>query len=243
VIPVGSSVATRYPPLVTWALIATNCAVFFYQQTLSVSELNQFIDQFGLIPERLTDSIAHGDDAAANLLPLITLMFLHGGWLHLIFNMWTLWLFGPTIEDRLGHERYVVFYFGCGVAASLTQVAFDPNSTAPMIGASGAIAGVLGSYTVLFPFSRVIVLVPIFVFPFFFELPAVVVIGFWFLAQVFQGTAELLTSSNGGVASWAHVGGFVVGLCLIPFIKQPRRRYRDYYADEGILGFNPQGAR
>jgi membrane associated rhomboid family serine protease len=234
----------RYPPFVTWALISTNCIVFFYQQTLSAGELNQFIDQFGLIPARLTDFFAHNDDAAANLLPLITLMFLHGGWLHLIFNMWTLWLFGPTIEDRLGHGRYIVFYFGCGVAASLTQVAFDPNSTAPMIGASGAIAGVLGAYIGLFPFSRVIVLVPILFFPFFFELPAVVVIGFWFLVQVFQGTAELLTPpSDGGVASWAHVGGFVVGLCLIPFIKQSRRRYRDYHADEGVFGFNPQGTR
>jgi membrane associated rhomboid family serine protease len=241
-IPIRTAVPSRYPPIVTWALISANCIVFLFQQSLSPVELDAFVDQFALIPARCTDVFVNGDADGTALLPFVTMMFLHGGWLHLIFNMWTLWLFGPTVEDRLGYGRYVAFYFGCGIAASLAQVIFDPTSTVPVLGASGAIAGVLGGYMSLFPFSRVIVVVPILFIPLFFEMPAVVFIGFWFLVQLFQGTAELFApSASGGVASWAHVGGFIVGLVLIPFIQRSRRSYRVYYRDEGILGFNTQG--
>lgn len=155
--------------------------------------------------------------------------------------MWTLWLFGPTVEDRLGHGRYLVFYFCCGIAASLVQVLVNPDSTVPVLGASGAIAGVLGCYAGLFPLARVIVLVPIIFIPLFFELPALFFIGLWFLIQVFQGIADLFSSTDGGVASWAHVGGFIAGLMLLPFIRQSHRNYRAYYGDEGVLGFNTQG--
>jgi membrane associated rhomboid family serine protease len=240
-IPIRTAVPSRYPPIITWVLIATNCGVFLFQQSLSPAELNEFIDRFALIPARFFAS-ADTDLTAADFLPFVTMMFLHGGWLHLIFNMWTLWLFGPTIEDRLGHGRYVVFYFCCGIAASFAQVVFNPTSTVPTLGASGAIAGVLGCYMGLFPFARIIVLVPILFLPLFFELPAMLFIGFWFLIQVLQGIADLLMpSSEGGVAWWAHVGGFLVGLILIPFIQRPKQKYRAYYADEGILGFDTQG--
>ena len=245
-IPIKTAVPSRYPPIVTWVLIASNCAVFLFQQSLDPLDLRQFIGQFALVPSRFTDFLAYGDTdyVAGNLVPLVTMMFLHGGWLHLIFNMWTLWLFGPTIEDRLGHGRYVVFYFCCGIAASLMHVTFNPTSTVPALGASGAIAGRLGCYTGLFPFSRVIVLVPILFLPYFFELPAIVFIGLWFAIQIFEGVAQLLMSSDaGGIASWAHVGGFIAGLVLIHFIRRPRPGYRTYYADEGVLGFNPQGLR
>jgi len=169
-------------------------------------------------------------------------MFLHGGWLHLIMNMWTLWLFGPTIEDRLGRGSYLAFYLACGVAAAVAHVVFNPSSTVPALGASGAIAGVLGCYLRLFPWARVIVLVPVLFLPLFFEVPAFLFIGLWFLIQVLQGTAELLTASTGaGVAWWAHVGGFVAGLALGPLLLRSERRYRVYYADEGVLGFDPQG--
>jgi membrane associated rhomboid family serine protease len=158
--------------------------------------------------------------------------------------MWTLWLFGPTVEDRLGHGRYLVFYFCCGIAASLAQVVLNLSSTTPVLGASGAIAGVLGCYLGLFPFARVVVLVPILFLPLFFPVPAAVLIGLWFLIQVFEGVSDLVTaSSGGGVAYWAHIGGFIVGLGFIPFIQRPERTYRAYYADEGILGFNTQGLR
>jgi membrane associated rhomboid family serine protease len=245
-IPIGTAVPSRYPPVITWMLIAANCAVFLFQQSLSPAELNEFIANFALVPARYYGLFAYGemDFWAGDFLPFVTMMFLHGGWLHLIFNMWTLWLFGPTIEDRLGHGRYLVFYFCCGIAASLAQVVFNLNSTTPVLGASGAIAGVLGCYLGLFPFARVVVLVPLLFLPLFFPVPAAVLIGLWFLIQVFEGVSDLVTaSSGGGVAYWAHIGGFIVGLGFIPFIQRPERTYRAYYADEGILGFNTQGLR
>jgi membrane associated rhomboid family serine protease len=202
-----------------------------------------FLSQFALIPARYLDLFAYGDVdlSPADIVPVFTMMFLHGGWLHLILNMWTLWLFGPAIEDRLGHGTYLVFYLACGIAASLTHVAFSLTSTVPALGASGAIAGVLGFYMRLFPLARIVVLVPILFLPLFFEVPAFVFAGLWFLMQVLQGTAELLMASSGGVAWWAHIGGFIAGLVLGAPLRQPERRYRGYQADEGVLGFDPWG--
>jgi membrane associated rhomboid family serine protease len=243
-IPIRNTVATRYPAAVTYALIAANCLVFLFQATLDPLELQEFVARFALIPARYVGLIAYGDSRSAfgDVLPFFTMMFLHGGWLHLIFNMWTLWLFGTTVEDRLGHGRYLAFYFICGIVASLAHVMFNPTSTVPALGASGAIAGVLGGYMLLFPLARVIVLVPIIFIPLFFELPAVVFAGLWFLIQVLQGTVELLGPSKGaGVAWWAHIGGFVAGLLLAPLLVQSVQRYRPYYPDEGVLGFQPSG--
>jgi membrane associated rhomboid family serine protease len=245
-IPSGTAVPSRYPPIITWLLIATDCAVFVFKQSLSPAELNEFIEQFAFIPAHYMDFFGYGDaeHGAADFLPFITMMFLHGGWLHLIFNMWTLWLFGPTIEDRLGHGRYLVFYFCCGIVASLAQLIIDPRSTIPVLGASGAIAGVLGCYMGLFPLARFIILVPILFVPLFFEVPAMAFIGLWFLIQVFQGIADLFASPvAAGVASWAHVGGFIAVLVLIPLIQRQKQGYRAYYGDEGVLGFNTQGLR
>jgi membrane associated rhomboid family serine protease len=158
--------------------------------------------------------------------------------------MWTLWLFGRVVEDRLGSVRYLVFYLGCGFLASVAHAVFNPTSTIPALGASGAIAGVLGAYMRMFPLSRVLVVIPILFFPFFFELPAFFFAGFWFLLQLLQGTADLFTPSTGaGVAWWAHVGGFIAGFLLTPVVRQSARRYRTYYADEGVLGFDPRGRR
>jgi membrane associated rhomboid family serine protease len=244
VIPIRNAVPCRYPPVVTWLLIATNCLVFLLQNSLSPAELEEFLRDFALIPARYTAVLAYGetDLAAADLVPFFTMMFLHGGWLHLIFNMWTLWLFGSTVEDRLGRGRYLAFYLACGVAASIAHVAFNPTSMVPALGASGAIAGVLGCYMRLFPLARVIVVVPILFIPLFFEVYAFVFVGLWFLIQIFQGTLELLLpTSGGGVAWWAHVGGFVAGLTLGPLLVQSARRYRVYYPDEGVLGFDTAG--
>jgi membrane associated rhomboid family serine protease len=242
-IPIQNTVPSRYPPIVTWTLLVINCAVFLIQVGLDPLQLEDFLLRYALIPARYTGALAIGARLeASDFLPFLTMMFLHGGWLHLIFNMWTLWLFGPSVEDRLGHGRYLAFYLACGAAASLAHVIFSPTSTIPALGASGAIAGVLGSYVRLFPLARVIVLVPILFLPLFFEVPALVFVGLWFIIQVLQGTAELLTpSSGGGVAWWAHIGGFVAGLALVPLLHRSERRYRTYYADEGILGFNPYG--
>jgi membrane associated rhomboid family serine protease len=153
-----------------------------------------------------------------------------------------LWVFGPTVEDRLGHGTYLVFYVACGTAAALAHVVFNPTSTVPALGASGAIAGVLGCYVRLFPLARLIVLVPIIFIPLFFEVPALVFVGIWFILQVLQGTAELfMPSSGGGVAWWAHIGGFLAGLALGPVLRRSVRTYRAYYPDEGILGFDTSG--
>jgi membrane associated rhomboid family serine protease len=236
--PIKNVVPSRYPPVVTWGLIAANCIIFLYELSLNPDELEWFLRRFALIPANYTEP----EGGLATYLPFFTMMFLHSGWLHLIFNMWSLWLFGGAIEDRMGPGRYLAFYLACGVLAAATHVAFNPGSTIPALGASGAIAGVMGCYVRLFPLSRLIVVIPVLFIPLFFEVPAVVFIGLWFLLQVLQGTAELFASATAeGVAWWAHIGGFIVGLMLGPLLIYSQQRYRRYYADEGILGFDLSG--
>ncbi len=245
-IPIRSTVAVRSAPILTLLLIAANCAIFLYQISLPALRREIFLIHYALIPVRYFAPDALGVPAPRLLdyLPFATNMFLHGGWLHLIVNMWTLWIFGPAIEDRLGGARFLLFYLACGVLASITHAVFNAASPVPALGASGAIAGVLGCYARLFPFARVIVLVPILFLPLFFELHAILFIGLWFIMQVLQGTAELLRPSlGGGVAWWAHIGGFVAGLAFAGLLVPPRRRYRRYYGDEGIYGFGPDGFR
>jgi membrane associated rhomboid family serine protease len=240
-IPIRTTAPTRYPAFVTWGLIAVNCAVFFLQLRLSPLELEEFLLRFALIPARYSYSetaLTLGD-----FVPFITMMFLHGGWLHLIMNMWMLYLFGPAVEDRMGHGRFFLFYLGCGIAAALAQMISDPYSVIPAVGASGAIAGVLGCTMSLFPLSRVIVMVPVLFLPLFFEVHAVVFMGLWFLLQILQGTVALLQPTEGGVAWWAHVGGFVAGLVAGPLLHRSERRYRVYQPDEGVLGFDTWGRR
>jgi membrane associated rhomboid family serine protease len=239
-LPVRSAVPTRYAPVMTWVLIAVNCGFFLLETSLSPAELEIFLSRFALIPARYFPPDA--DLTPAQYLPFISNAFLHGGWLHLILNMWTLWIFGPTVEDRLGSGRYLLFYLFCGVLASATHAFFNPTSTVPALGASGAIAGVLGCYVRFFPFARLVVVIPIIIVPFFFEVPAIIFAGIWFLLQLVQGTtALLLVPDIGGVAWWAHVGGFLTGFLLGPLLRQPRARYRAYYGDEGVLGFDSYG--
>jgi membrane associated rhomboid family serine protease len=244
VLPIQSTVPSRYSPVITWLLIASNCSVFFIQLGLSPPEFKAFLLTFALIPARYYTPLASygAGDAFADYLPFVTNMFLHGGWLHLIFNMWTLWLFGPAVEDRLGPARFLFFYLTCGVIASTAHVMFNPLSPVPTLGASGAIAGVLGCYVFLFPYASVIVLVPIVFVPLFFALPAIVFVGLWFLIQLLEGSVELfMPSTGGGVAWWAHIGGFLTGLILGPLLARSKLHYRPYYGDEGILGFDPTG--
>jgi hypothetical protein len=226
-IPLRDANPSRSAPFVTLALIALNCFVFFYELALPPAGLEQLVFTFGMVPARLAAFPAHPDisfgDAA---LPFLTSMFLHAGWLHLLGNMWFLWIFGDNVEDYLGHLRFLLFYLLCGLAASAAHLVFNWNSTLPTVGASGAIAGVLGAYLLLFPGARILTLVPVF-FVWLMELPAYVILIYWFVLQLLRGTATSLaeTAPGGGVAWWAHVGGFVAGLALVKIIASRRRRY------------------
>jgi membrane associated rhomboid family serine protease len=202
---------------------------------LPQKSLLQLTYLFGLVPARFADS----DWAAAVGLPLdsywpiLTHQFLHGGWLHIIANMWTLWIFGDNVEDRMGPGRFAIFYLLCGTLAGVTHLLTNPDSTVPSVGASGAIAGVLGAYLLFFPTARLIVLFPIFFFPLFFEVPAVFYLAIWFFGQLFSGTASLAGPQQvGGIAWWAHIGGFIVGMLLCGLFA---RRQRPSQPDEHAL--------
>ena len=223
-IPIRDTVRSQSAPIVTVALIAINVIVFVHEVALG-PYLERFVFAYGLIPRRFVYWPGDPFDSA-RFLPLLTSMFWHGGWLHLIGNMLYLWVFGDNVEDRLGHLRYLIFYLLAGTAAGLTQVALNPDSMLPTVGASGAIAGVLGAYLVTYPRSRVLTFVPLFFLPWFLEVPAYVYLGFWFLMQLLMGLGSLGGPDTGGVAVWAHVGGFVSGVVLIKLMEPRRGRPR-----------------
>jgi membrane associated rhomboid family serine protease len=217
-------------PLVTVSLIGANVLVFVYQLSLGAA-LPHFLVRHGLVPARI---FSYGETPGPNLLPMalpfLFSMFFHGGWLHLIGNMWYLWIFGDNVEDRLGHGKFLLFYLLCGFAAALTHVLLNPRSSVPCIGASGAVAGVLGAYLVCFPFARIVTLVPIFFFIQLIEIPALVLLAFWFVLQFFSGALSIAVTAQtggGGVAWWAHVGGFLSGMVLIK-VHSPRRGFRGW---------------
>jgi membrane associated rhomboid family serine protease len=200
-------------PIVNTTLLIVNIAFFFWQISLG-PRLEETLFEIAFIPQQFWESGNWGSDAAA----IFVSMFLHGGWLHLGGNMLYLWIFGDNIEDRLGHFRYLLFYLACGVAAALAHALVSPGSRLPAVGASGAIAGVLGAYLILFPQSRVLTVIPIFFYITIRELPAIFVLGLWFVMQFFIGVASLgvpTAEETGGVAYFAHIGGFVAGVALI----------------------------
>jgi membrane associated rhomboid family serine protease len=212
VFPLRDTVRSKTAPVVTVALIAINLIVFLHEAALG-AYLPSFVKAYGLTPSRFTLWPGNPLDAA-RWLPLLTSMFWHGSWLHLLGNMLFLWVFGDNVEDRLGHFRYLFFYLACGALAGLTEVALDPYSPLPTVGASGAIAGVLGAYLVSFPRARVLT------WPFFFvPIPASIYLALWFAEQLFEA---LYGSRTSGVAVWAHVGGFIAGAALV-YVLAPRR--------------------
>jgi len=225
VIPLRDRNPTRSFAALTYLLIALNAVVFLYQVSLSDVASGAFVERFGMLPYALT-ALHH---PGSSITPL-TSMFMHGGWLHLIFNMWSLHIFGDNIEDALGTVRFLIFYIVCGLAAAAAQVLIDPASTVPMVGASGAIAGVLGAYLRLYPRARIVTLIPIFIFMLVRELPATVFIVLWFLIQLVGGVESLasLGDQTGGVAFFAHIGGFVAGLFLIGSLGPTRNRTRGF---------------
>jgi membrane associated rhomboid family serine protease len=218
-IPIHDDNPRRLFPFITIFFIVMNAAVFIYQLLLSQDDYIAFLYNYGAVP----DLIIRGQ----HLYAIFTSMFLHGGVLHLLGNMLYLWIFGDNIEGICGHGRFIAFYLLCGVIAFASHFVFDPFSSIPMVGASGAISGILGAYAVRFPHARVHVLLPLFPFIWIWRtvrLPAIIVLGFWILLQVFNA---LFASAGSGVAWFAHVGGFIAGLLLIR--KFEKRRYRVYY--------------
>jgi membrane associated rhomboid family serine protease len=218
VFPVSDVIPSKTTPYVTIGLIALNAVTFLGELQLSGGpELQLLMQTFGIVPAYFTWPT------------LVTSMFLHEGWIHLLGNMLYLWIFGDNVEDRLGHFGYLIFYLGCGAAAALGQVAVSPDSTIPMIGASGAIAGVMGAYFVLFPQSRVLTVVFLVFFMDMFEIPAIFFLGIWFVKELFNGVGSLgAQAMSGGVAFWAHIVGFAVG-ALVGMIWRIRAVSRPHY--------------
>jgi rhomboid family protein len=212
-------------PYITYFLIGLNLLIFLFEAALEPASLKNLVYQFGVVPAHFTAFLAGSPKypLVAVVLPLFTSMFLHGSWMHVIGNMWFLYIFGDNVEDYLGHFKYLVFYLLAGILAMAAQVAIDPASGVPTLGASGAIAGVLGAYFILYPRARVMT----WFFVFFIYVPAWIVLGYWFALQFLSGAATSLVyegRSVGGVAFWAHVGGFIAGAVMIKlFPSRPRR--------------------
>ncbi len=228
-IPIRDDAPRYTTPYVNYFLIGLNVLVFLFQKTLASDQQNVFLATFGMAPANITAWIggSHQIGFVDAILPMFTAMFLHGGWMHLIFNMWALWIFGDNVEDHLGHLPYLGFYLVCGILAALVHTLFNLQSFVPSVGASGAIAGVMGAYFLLYPSARVLTLVPFFFF-FLTWLPAWIILGYWFVVQFLNGAATSIAYSNrnaGGIAFWAHVGGFLAGLLLIKLLPARPQRF------------------
>lgn len=213
-------------PLITVIIILINVLAFLFELSLG-RNLTYFLFSYGIVPLKIFQSTDIPEVNMANTyFPFLSYMFLHGGFIHLLGNMWYLWIFGDNIEDILGRFRFVVFYLICGIGSAVVHIFFNRQSGVPCIGASGAVAGVLGAYMISYPRARVLVLLPLLFIWQFIELPAYIVLGFWFFIQFFNGTAAIANTQDGGVAWWAHIGGFVIGIILIKLF--PRTYYRHY---------------
>lgn len=224
-IPIRDANPSRTTPVVNYFLIAL-CTLVFLHELMLGRHLEAFLFQYGLVPAKITRlDIARHFSLSEQILPFFSSMFLHGGWLHLIGNMWVLYIFGDNIEGELGHGRYLFFYLLCGLIAAAIQIITNPHSSVPTIGASGAIGGVMGAYFLLYPKARILALIPIFFFFTLIEVPAYLFLGFWFLLQFFSGTFSLLSRAEhySGIAWWAHVGGFVGGMVLLYVFKRGSR--------------------
>ena len=220
-IPLRDVIPSRTTPTVTIILITFNAIAFVYELTLDRSELFAFVQRFGLVP------------ADFGWRSSLTSMFFHGGWMHALGNMLYLWIFGDNVEDRMGHARFLLFYLLCGLAAAVAQTASNPNSTVPVIGASGAVAGVMGAYFVLFPQSRILTLVPFFLFMELIEVPAIFFLGIWFVMQLFTGVGSLSGGGTeggpGSIAFWAHVAGFGAGAALVLVFRRRERQRVEWW--------------
>jgi membrane associated rhomboid family serine protease len=216
-IPVKDNIPGELTPIVLRLIIALNILVFLFEISLSTQIRSALFHIFGVVPARyfFPEWAAAAGYPRQIILPLFSYMFLHGGWLHLIFNIWTLWIFADNVEDATGHLKFLIFYILCGVIAALVQIIFNSDSSVPVIGASGAIAGIMGGYLVLYPHAKILTLFPIIIIPYFINLPAGLFLAVWFVIQIFSGIFDSLSGASQGVAWGAHIGGFLAGALLI----------------------------
>jgi membrane associated rhomboid family serine protease len=228
--PLRDTIHSQTFPFVTLSLIGINLLIFLYEVSLG-PQLNSFIHNFGVIPANFTSALQTNPIQTIPFIPsMFSSIFLHGGWMHVISNMWYLWIFGDNIEDRTGHLRFLVFYLSCGILATIAHIVINPTSQIPTIGASGAIAGVMGAYILLFPRSKITTLIFLFIFIQIVKIRAIFFLGFWIVIQVISGTFSIgLTGQSGGVAWWAHIGGFLSGLLLILLFKKYNRKNTSIY--------------
>jgi membrane associated rhomboid family serine protease len=223
--PVRDSIPARNFPFAMFLLIGVNVAIYFLQAQLPHSEMEALLSTFGVVPARDFADV-YDLPLATQAEPYFSSIFLHGSFLHLFSNMWSLWLFGDNVEDRMGHLRFLIFYVLCGLIAGLSHSILNPGSWLPAVGASGAISGVMGAYLLMFPRSRLVMVTLLIFYPIVFEMPAVLFLIFWFIGQLFGGTYTLgqtLSDSSaqaGGIAFWAHIGGFLAGIALMPFFRR-----------------------
>jgi membrane associated rhomboid family serine protease len=234
-IPLKDMSLRRTVPVVTILIILANVIVFLHQISLPPRAADNFIKVYGLVPAKISLALAGSARVTLGdaLLPLVTCMFLHGGWLHILGNMWFLWVFGGKVEERLGPFTYLLFYLLTGIGSGVTQILFSWGSPIPSVGASGAISGILGAYVVFFPYARILTLVPLFIFFFTAQIPALVFIGLWFIVQFLSGIGSLGetgAAATGGVAWWAHIGGFLLGVFLARGVRG-RSRPADIWTD------------
>jgi len=225
-IPLRDSAKSSTFPFVNIAIIVLNLVIYVNEVLLEPFELNQFFYTYGLIPADALNAFYTGAAFTPLLVNFITSTFVHGGWFHVLGNMLFLWVFGDNVEDRLGHAKYLLFYLLVGMAGGAAHIMTNPASTVPVVGASGAVAGVLGAYIIAFPHSRILALVPLLIIFFLAEIPAIVFIAIWFVLQLFNGVASL-GGTAAPIAYWAHIGGFVIGAVLIKVLAQ--RRESNYF--------------
>ena len=215
--PLRDVIPSRTTPWITFLLIGINALVFLYTVLLGEPARETFILTYGLIP------------AEFSWLTALTSMFVHGGWLHVVGNLWSLWLFGDNVEDRMGHGRFLVFYLLAGLVAALAQTYAIPDARIPLVGASGAIAGVMGAYLVLFPHSRILVLIFLFIFIDVIEISAVFFLALWFVIQLMSGVGQLANAPGANVGFWAHIGGFLTGALGVGGFKRAEREHADWW--------------
>jgi hypothetical protein len=241
VFPIRDSIPSQRRPLVVYAIIIANALVFYYETQLGVmsggaggtKQLMQFFYQYGILPARYSmEELSVHYNIVEQAIPFVSSMFMHGGLMHFVGNMWMLWIFGDNVEDWFGRWGFLAFYLACGVLSGVIHLAFNWTSTMPTIGASGAIAGVMGAYMLLYPRAKVLTLVPIVIFIYFIEIPAFIFLGLWFVLQLMQGTGDAVSN----VAWWAHIGGFAVGAGFVVLIGGKRYVTRLFNGSGGGRG-------